>query len=544
MAFHSDLALCIDCTLLPETILNKWSSVEQLLFLHEQCPTYGSAICTSSSPIDVPCVAPAYLSQNAASAFLWITVIGLIAIYISCCILHRYKRTRTMHASSPVFLALGFFLGGPLVMMSVILSTRNTTTTLCMAQQWCLHIGVTLILTTLILKNYRLHFIFNRRVFGGWQKPPTDCKLVALLLLVLLPDIIVLTFWTLVAPPSESLAAAGICESSQYNVLFHGLLYSMKVPQLVGCAILSWSLRKLHDLFNESVPLRFIVINIIIVTLPIAILAMIGADGNKDIVAARIATGVGLLYVIVASTAVILIPRFRYVRAELIMSSKSRLMRQPSGLLPGFSVVRDREPSEASKIDKEGNPMANNGGNHRVSGFVHVMPAGSGGTTPRGSTVNGMTAGFPINGTAPSGGYHARSGSGTLPIPFGRQHSHSTLGLPPSPAPVTTASAAIGSTGNNGGGAIPNLSLPPIHSTVQAPPRPVLGAINGAGKDVAIPLNVLSLEAVIQVRLQRKTNAVNHLDAKVRELKKSLDAAQTEYALPSFGCSYSPSFLC
>jgi hypothetical protein len=186
MVLHPQLQHCIDCTTLPYSILNSYSSIDRLVYLHNTCPLYGTSLCSSTTPIDVPCVEPAVLSSTASSSILGLTIALSAFVLVAALAVLKWRRTRSLYASSPLFLALGncpsfllcslpsscysyigLFVGGPLILASVIIMTRNPTVDLCTAKHWCLHIGATLVLMTLALKNYRLHYIYNRKIFGG-----------------------------------------------------------------------------------------------------------------------------------------------------------------------------------------------------------------------------------------------------------------------------------------------------------------------------------------------------------------------------------------
>lgn len=212
MAYHNILKICVSCLILPAEVLDMWPVAARLLFYHN-CPLYGSLTCSSSVPIGVPCVAPANLSLPVTYILTIVSILILVSIMITAMFLLHHRRTRTMYASSPVFLTLGIFIGGPLVIIAVIIILQETTVTSCTAIHWLLHVGTTLLLSTMILKNYRLHFIFNRKIFGGWQKPPSDYRLLAYLIICLIPDITILIIWSITSPTDSNSALAGNCLS-------------------------------------------------------------------------------------------------------------------------------------------------------------------------------------------------------------------------------------------------------------------------------------------------------------------------------------------
>lgn len=197
-------------------------------------------------------------------------------------------------------------------------------------------------------------------------------------------------------------------------------------------AWLAYKLRKLHELFNESLQLRITVISFIIVTLPIILMVLVGADGNKDRIAVRIATSVGLLYVISIITISMLYPRVRAVKLELINSSKSKLMRQPSGLLPGLSRVADKEDSHSRNDSGTGGGGKDHGNERPLFGMGRASMNGVIGGNNNGGfrhSASGLTTPTLLPGHGMAHG-HTRTSSGTiLPV--------HTLMMPSSPSGIT-----------------------------------------------------------------------------------------------------------
>jgi hypothetical protein len=183
------------------------------------------------------------------------------------------------------------------------------------------------------------------------------------------------------------------------------LLYLAKVPPAMLCLWLGYSLRKLHELFNEAPRLRFMVFNIGIVGLPLAVLALVGAERNAA-VATRTAEAVCLLYGVIASVVVMLFPRFKAVRHELRHVSPRQKLLQAAGLI-------------------------NVPNNHSMSSR----------TTPQSALLLHSGLGGP---GGPIGGGN-NSGNGGTPIGVGNGNGQ----LSPQPPPMNTAVMLVARTGIN-----------------------------------------------------------------------------------------------
>jgi hypothetical protein len=87
----------------------------------------------------------------------------------------------------------------------------------------------------------------------GWigEKPPSDYRLGAYLLMGMVPDLLVLIVWTAAYPFYTDSAAAGLCDS-QYADIFVALLFCFKVPAGLACLYFGYSLRKLHDVSSNQ----------------------------------------------------------------------------------------------------------------------------------------------------------------------------------------------------------------------------------------------------------------------------------------------------
>jgi hypothetical protein len=394
--------------------------------------------------------------------------------------------------------AIGLFVGGPLIFASVIIMTRDITVGICSAKHWTLHIGITLVLMSLALKNYRLHFIFNRKVFCGVEKPPSDIKLLLILILSLLPDIILLLVWNAISPFNESSAEAGHCES-EHSTIFMSLLYVTKVPSILICLYLSYSLRKLHAIFNESSRLRFIVFNIGLIGLPLLVLSLVGAETNSPLVV-RMAQALCLLYGVSAATIVMLVPRFQAIQIELMSSKRHRLTHGGATI----GKINDGNINNTNNSSHTSSNATDTSSVTRIYGAPMTSPAVLAATatdamvttyTPASATPIGGPSLLPNIITSPTGKPtttgSAWIGENTLNAPLTSQHDDSSLMSP---------------------------------STTRQVPQVISPVVIG----VTIPQECKSNARCYEDQLQRRTAVVNHLQFKLRELKKSTETTQGE----------------
>ncbi|KAJ3136462.1 hypothetical protein HDU90_003172 [Geranomyces variabilis] len=190
------------------------------------------------------------------------------AISASMCVALIVFRDSARIKSSGAYFSALITLGSALGCLSVLTFAAAPTTATCTATVWLLALAVTMVLSNLIVKNYRIFKIFfNRRAAkaaqGSWKLVVQAIGLTAV-------TVVILIAWTIASPPSPYLVQTGarnyyVCLSPSPNhEIFLGLLFGWNGILILAGLAVAYLTRNISSVFAESRNIALGIYNILI----------------------------------------------------------------------------------------------------------------------------------------------------------------------------------------------------------------------------------------------------------------------------------------
>ena len=207
----------------------------------------------------------------------------------------RYRQHALLRSASPLFMVVSL-LGVMLLFGAILALVLTPTASSCAAFSWLIQLGFTVTFAPLFAKAYRIYRIFGRRKLSVVKI--SNRRLLAAVILTILADVILLSVWHSVAPPTVSVivqlttTATGTIQQNGYpqcawngtSASFMGVECGIKVVSLCLGVMLAFSTRQVTDRFNDSKSISLSIYNLVfalVVILPI--LVLIDAVGNVRI---------------------------------------------------------------------------------------------------------------------------------------------------------------------------------------------------------------------------------------------------------------------
>lgn len=196
----------------------------------------------------------------------------LVAFVVTALGLYRFWSTPVFRLATPELLAM--MLGGMFfVALSIGGNVGRPSPAICTLVTWPYYVGFTLIFSPLIMKTYRVHFIFHAA--NDLQRTSFSTKRLIVFTLTMASILVVLSSMRLiVSPPSDnrdfSHDATRVevrCVVRYYSVVYAQL--GVIAIQMIAAMFLSWKTRSVPDGFNESR-------NVFITTYMMCIVGMLG----------------------------------------------------------------------------------------------------------------------------------------------------------------------------------------------------------------------------------------------------------------------------
>ena len=207
------------------------------------------------SPYTITTVHQLTLSNSVVNGIFCITLVAMILTFISSLLLYRYRSTAHIKRSSPIFLQMQ--LVGSMLCYCSILSLLHTTITYCQSQPYLLGLGLTLIISPLLVKNYRIAQIFN----SGQLKivKVSNRKLSGFILISILVELCIDTVWLLHDPITvtnkyysfPSIQTYSTC-TSQHTLPYIAVSIGYIGVLLLYGVLLAVQIRGVPQEFNES----------------------------------------------------------------------------------------------------------------------------------------------------------------------------------------------------------------------------------------------------------------------------------------------------
>jgi len=218
-------------------------------------------------------------------------------------------------SASPPFLQL-MLLGGAILLSIVYFVTGQVDDQICNVLPWYFVLGFHLMFGSLLVKNWRLSYIFNNDNFKSISY--TDNQLALKLLVWAVPDIILLILNTVIDTPSASLTDEEGDDQDKkhyqcdFGSIFFILLALYQALLILYGAQLAWKTRNLSGRFNESKYIFLAIYTFLIVGLfmiPVYFLI-------QEPVALAIIAFIALTLVVNTTIGLIFVPKFLLQNAD------------------------------------------------------------------------------------------------------------------------------------------------------------------------------------------------------------------------------------
>ena len=188
-----------------------------------------------------------------------INVVGIVLSLVGACATLVYRHRKPIYSSSVAFLLISW-VGFALLFGSGLLSILPVTgDSICQARPWLFNYGFTLVMGALFLKTYHIHSIFNNdkliiRQISTWH------LLMSLGVMLSLATVVMLS-WQLIGTAQLYRVSdlRPYCATGSW-VPFH-FLAGLEFFLIASCLFVSYLIRRVHQDYNESKCVAFIVYN-------------------------------------------------------------------------------------------------------------------------------------------------------------------------------------------------------------------------------------------------------------------------------------------
>ncbi|KAJ3174511.1 hypothetical protein HDU87_007102 [Geranomyces variabilis] len=245
---------------------------------------------TSNVPSDIPPLASADVDPHSA---LVIAVYAFYSVALFCMALsivvafvwRNHEAIKSVSAPFCILIDLGIMM----VLGSVFLNVGAPTLSTCISYVWMMALGITVVLSSLAVKLYRLYRIFDNRILLNRRFPEGQLLRQALVLVSI--TIILLVAWTIGSPPRPKIdeyPSRGVyvtsCTigigSSAWSSTFIGLLICYNILGSCLLAVLAFKTRNVWSQYNESRYIAVTVYNFLLIS--VALISVTIGMTNSD----------------------------------------------------------------------------------------------------------------------------------------------------------------------------------------------------------------------------------------------------------------------
>ncbi|KND00091.1 uncharacterized protein SPPG_04432 [Spizellomyces punctatus DAOM BR117] len=227
---------------------------------------------TTTVPRDSPLLVPVFIDMSSPLtivAFLLYSIM-LAVVVVSLALVVIFRHEKTLKAVSSLF-CFFILLGLGLVLLGVFVDAARPTALACTTYAWLLIIGISMVLVNLLVKLWRIYWIFDNRVLHSNAMP--DVVLLRASGTLLLFPVLLLCIWSGLSPRQsrrvENTSAGtytDVC-SSPNTAVQNGVTIALEVYAglLMLClTFLAIKTRQVWSEFNESKFIGLTVYNILV----------------------------------------------------------------------------------------------------------------------------------------------------------------------------------------------------------------------------------------------------------------------------------------
>lgn len=275
-----------------------------------------------------------------------ISILCIIFVLVCAAGVIYYRNTKTMIASSPVFLLL--ICGGALLLAITPFFTLSygdgpRGNNICMTWIWFLGLGYTLFFTPIVIKTWRVHRIFNNRVLSR-VITIKDRELILYVAVPVVGELAILIAWTIYSPaklitatvPGTVDQVLQLCTTEggidQPLVIAQAVFFAIQA--LIGCIFAFLTRNIKYGAFKESMEILFAVYNLTFLSV---ILVPLHSALSYNAIPSTIIRSIGVLFLVFVSMAALFGMKFyRIITKTEKMSTSSR--RSIYGSRSGFGT--------------------------------------------------------------------------------------------------------------------------------------------------------------------------------------------------------------
>eukprot|EP01103_Thecamoeba_quadrilineata_P015021 TRINITY_DN461_c0_g1_i2.p1 TRINITY_DN461_c0_g1~~TRINITY_DN461_c0_g1_i2.p1 ORF type:complete len:724 (-),score=76.64 TRINITY_DN461_c0_g1_i2:115-2286(-) len=192
-------------------------------------------------------------SPNLRVGYIVISVLlslGFLYLLISLVTIFVFRRRRRVITAGLIFLLLSC-LAAITGLVSVPLTFGKVRPALCMAHYWFLDISAAILVGSLMARQYRVWRVFSNRTVNPVVF--TETKLFVCSILLTIPDILILLFWTILDYPTlEVDSDNNVTCSSTLDILYLVLLIGTKAIVVLVSLVLAILSRNFPSAFSDS----------------------------------------------------------------------------------------------------------------------------------------------------------------------------------------------------------------------------------------------------------------------------------------------------
>ncbi|TPX68403.1 hypothetical protein SpCBS45565_g03164 [Spizellomyces sp. 'palustris'] len=215
---------------------------------------------TTTVPVDSPILVPVFIDTRSPLTIVALLLysIMLAVVVVSLALVIIFRHDKTLKAVSSLFCFL-ILLGLGLVLLGVFADAARPTVLACTSYAWLLVIGISLVLVNLLVKLWRIYWIFDNRVLHSNAMP--DVVLLRTSGTLIFFPVLLLCIWSILSPRQprrvENTSAGtytDVC-SSPNEAVQNGVTIALEIYAglLMLClTFLAIKTRRVWSEFNES----------------------------------------------------------------------------------------------------------------------------------------------------------------------------------------------------------------------------------------------------------------------------------------------------
>jgi len=209
-------------------------------------------------------------SSPEGSLFLFASAVTMFFVTVLCMVIFYYRNDSVIKASSPVFV-IGVGIGCLLACAGIILQMGRPEEDICMARIMIPSVALTVILSNLFVKTWRVWRIFDNKRLK--RVVITNWDLIKVIVGLVMVDVVAFTVWFSIDPPDAQPQFGDLVCYSEFRDSFLVAIQGYKFLLLCFGAFLAYGIRNVQvSSFNESRQIAFSIYTVLLVFIFVGII--------------------------------------------------------------------------------------------------------------------------------------------------------------------------------------------------------------------------------------------------------------------------------